>query len=384
MNVPEGHVFGLSIKRGELTVGQLLHGKIPRQLAGLPFDNLPQSSQSKQPDCVSYARRLQQLVPVIHHALREARFWRGAEISAALCHLAKEADYVPMLDARELFRHFEVPLDEELTEQMFDVVKVRASDEMVKSVRERLDQKRPSNQVVDRIRVNPEDFIHIAVDWRLMATFLDWKRHAIDAGRPKACGSLKDTEQISTEREEGKLLHSLADAVRRRLRRAIDANLLTYHLTSEQYSDNSGGLVNPDCWIRLGKPPVESEKPVPKVRSVHNSTDYGDEPNVRSVIHPNIYAEYGLSQRDLLTLRTKEEIRNIMENAGFSDKVTEEAKFQQIWDKAVQMDKIWLKELASSDGKKVSVQAFKEAVFEVRGEEICKMVDEKYADRCCW
>ncbi|KAA3676678.1 uncharacterized protein DEA37_0002739 [Paragonimus westermani] len=207
MNVPEGHVFGLSSKRGELTVGQLLHGKIPRQLAGLPFDSLPQSSQSKQPECVSYVRRLQQLLPVIHHALREARFWRGAEISAVLCHLAKEGDYVPMLDARELFRHFEVPLDEELTEQMFDIVKVRAPDEMVKSVRERLDQKRPSNQVVDRIRMNPEDFIHIAVDWRLMAIFLDWKRQVIEAGRPNACGSLKDAEPISTERQEGKLPH---------------------------------------------------------------------------------------------------------------------------------------------------------------------------------
>ncbi|KAF5401834.1 EF-hand domain-containing family member B [Paragonimus heterotremus] len=377
MNVPEGHVFGLSSKRGELTVGQLLHGKIPRQLAGLPFDNLPEPLKSKQSECVSYVQRLQELVPVIHHALQEARFWRGAEITAALCHLAKGADHIPMIDARELFRHFEVPLDEELTEQMFDVVKVRASDEMVKSVRERLDEKRPSNQVVDRIRMNAEDFIHIAVDWRLMATFLDWKRHAMETDRLKACGCLKDANQISTERQE------VADAVRRRLRRAIEANLLTYHLTSEQYGGNSSGLVNSDCWIRLGKPPVEREKPVPKVRSVHNATDYGDEPNVRSVIQPNIYAEYGLSQRDLLILRTQEEIRSILENAGLSDQVVEEAVFQQIWEKAVKLDKSWLKELASTDGKKVSMQAFKEALFEVRGKEICKMVDQEYTNRCC-
>ncbi|KAF7233488.1 EF-hand domain-containing family member B [Paragonimus skrjabini miyazakii] len=383
MNVPEGHVFGLSSKRGELTVGQLLHGKIPRQLAGLPFDNLPEPLQPKQSACVSYMQRLQELVPVIHHALREARFWRGAEITAALCHLAKGADHVPMLDARELFRHFEVPLDEELTEQMFDAVKVRASDEMAKSVRERLDQKQPTNQVVDRILMNADDLVHIAVDWRLMATFLDWKRHAMETDRLKACGCLKDANQISTERQEGKLPHTLADAVRRRLRRAIDANLLTYQLTSEQYSGNSGGLVNSDCWIRLGKPPVEREKPVPKVRSVHNTTDYGDEPNVRSVLHPNIYQEYGLSQRDLLILRPQEEIRSIMENAGLSDQVAEEAVFQQIWERAVTLDKSWLRELASTDGKKVSMQAFKEALFEVRGKEICKRVDQEYTKRCC-
>ncbi|KAG5441294.1 EF-hand domain-containing member B [Clonorchis sinensis] len=377
MKVPDAHVFGKPSTRGELTVGQLLHGKIPRQPIGVPRDNLSPEHQSstQQEKCVSSAQRAEQLLPVIHHALREASFWRGTEITAVLCHRSNGNDLIPMVEAREIFDHFEVPLDEELTEQLFDVIMVKAPEEMWRRVSEAMHQTVERNLSAGRPRQD-EDHFRWAVDWRLMSLFLDWKRHPVEQAKLKLCRCYKELSEKQNLSED-------ADAVRRRLRNAIDANLLTHKLSSEILSGNRGGLVEGECYRRLGKPPVELYRSVPKIRSAHNITDYGDEPTVQSVLEPSIYTAYGLSQRDLLTLRTKEEVKSIMDRANLTTKFDLDKNLDQLWNKAVELDKLMLQEVAPNTADRVTLYSFKEAAYLMRAEEINKQTDQHYAERCC-
>ncbi|CAL8068277.1 unnamed protein product [Calicophoron daubneyi] len=379
MKVPEDHTFGVTNPADALTVAQLLHGRIPRQIAGLPFDNVPPEMALKQENCISSKARAHYLMPVIHHALRNAPFWRGSEITAVLCNRAKGADIIPMIEAREIYTHFGVPLDEELTELLFDVVKVEAPESMVKEMKEWCGSRKPNNVVIEKT-FDIADKIDWAVDWRLLADFLDWNRvrEGVEGEKLKECGCAADAAS-KTNRNE------VAEAVRRRLRRAIEANIETWSTTNGEYRGDSDGLINADCWLRLGSNPHELNKPVPKVRTTMNKTDYGDETDIRAVLQPSIYGERGLSHRDLLMLRPKEEVRKIMDGSGLSKHFNDTLTFDEVWKLAVELDKKILCELASNNpaDERVSLYAFKKALFQLRGEEIRKMVERDFTDRCC-
>ncbi|VDP83366.1 unnamed protein product [Echinostoma caproni] len=191
MNVPEDYTFGLPNHSGDLTAGQLLHGRIPREIAGLPFESRKNTreTENKEHSCVDTKDQRTMLLPIVHHALRKAQFWRGPEITTALCHRANGADLISMTEARALFYHFEVPLDEELTELMFDAVAVVAPPKMIETVRKQQLERIPSNVILEKVQPDSE-WIEWAVDWRLMAAFLDWKRQtdSVEQIKLKNCG----------------------------------------------------------------------------------------------------------------------------------------------------------------------------------------------------
>ncbi|CAH8655943.1 unnamed protein product [Dicrocoelium dendriticum] len=377
MAVSGDHTFGLPSKQGELTAAELICGTIPRQLAGLPTDDddATVTRTNSENGCVNFQQRVDCLMPVVHHTLRNASFSRGSDITAALCHLSNGEDLISMVDARELLLHFEVPLDEELTEQIFDLVMVEAPDKIMENAMKKAETSRLENQIVFKSRSN-EDAFRWAVDWRLLAAFLDWKRNPIERERLRECGC-QETLNAKSDKNE------VAEAVKRRIRRAIDANVKTYTLSSEQYSGDRDGLLNPECWARLGSQSVRRKVPVPKVKRTLDYTNYGDETTIRSLLQPSIYAEYGLSSHDLLLPRTKQELRSIMDKCGLTEKYNLGNKFDQIWSKSLQLDKVVGKDTVSEDGSTASLHAFREALLEDRAEEIRKQFDVYYSNLCC-
>ncbi|TPP64792.1 hypothetical protein FGIG_05395 [Fasciola gigantica] len=118
-------------------------------------------------------------------------------------------------------------------------------------------------------------------------------------------------------------------------------------------------------------------------RGCLDKKDYGDEAGIRSVLQPNVFTEYGLTQRDLLMLRGKDEIRRIVEGCGLSGYFNSNIAFDDVWNKAAEIDKDLLQELASKDGERVSLYSFREVLFGKRAEEIRRTVNREYTEMCC-
>lgn len=94
-----------------------------------------------------------------------------------------------MTEARALFYFFEVPLDEELTELVFDAVSVEAPPDMIQAVRKNQQEKVPTNIRIEKASEH-SDQEEWAVDWRLLAELLDCNRQAdsADSIKLKDCG----------------------------------------------------------------------------------------------------------------------------------------------------------------------------------------------------
>jgi hypothetical protein len=67
---------------------------------------------------------------------------------------------------------------------------------------------------------------------------------------------------------------------------------------------------------------------------------------------PHCYTHYGLSEKDIILQRGREEIRDIFKNIGIDYKA---GKFEGVWIKACQLQN-------TPDSNTVSVKAFMEAV----------------------
>ncbi|CAH8866709.1 unnamed protein product [Trichobilharzia szidati] len=383
MNVPDDHTFGIQYKDHNLTAGQLLHGLLPRKIAGLPVeeDTSEKTDDSNTKKCIYSGERFKCMLPVIHHALRNERYWHGPEITAVLCQLANKSNLIPMIDARRIYNHFQVPLDEELTEQLFDLVTVPAPTEMMNEVKERLKKDKENGVNTEKNYHTENDMISWAVDWRKLGELLDCKRlnDWSDGKSRQECGCAY-TESVKPEANED------IEAVRRRLRRAIQANVHNWTTSSSTYGGNQYGLINTDNWATLGGKYFQSDKPVPKVRKSADLTNYCDEAGVGSLISPSVFTEYGLSSRDLLMLRNKEEIMNLFSRANLCSLFDAPLSFDKVWEMAVTLDKELLGSKASpstAGDHQVTLQSFKDALYTLRKKVIQEKVDREYAQKCC-
>ncbi|KAL1771953.1 EF-hand domain-containing family member B [Sigmodon hispidus] len=77
-----------------------------------------------------------------------------------------------------------------------------------------------------------------------------------------------------------------------------------------------------------GVPTIRSDIPVPRIRCVSDINNYGEEGNAYSLLHPSIFAQKGVFERDFFKTRSKEEISDILTNIGV--KLSEE-EFENVW-----------------------------------------------------
>lgn len=79
-----------------------------------------------------------------------------------------------MIDARQIFNHFQVPLDEELTEHLFDLITVPASNEMIEHVKECIKHNKANNINNEKHYHIENDMINWAIDWCKLSELLNW------------------------------------------------------------------------------------------------------------------------------------------------------------------------------------------------------------------
>uniref|UniRef100_F7DEC2 EF-hand domain family member B n=1 Tax=Equus caballus TaxID=9796 RepID=F7DEC2_HORSE len=91
------------------------------------------------------------------------------------------------------------------------------------------------------------------------------------------------------------------------------------------------GAVPSTCYPIYGVPTIRSDLPAPRIRRVSDRTNYGEEGNAYSLLHPSIFAQKGVFERDFFKTRSKKEIAEILCNIGV--KLSDE-EFEHVWNLA--------------------------------------------------
>jgi len=67
----------------------------------------------------------------------------------------------------------------------------------------------------------------------------------------------------------------------------------------------------------FGVPNVRTDVPLPRIRSVADNQNYGDEPDAKELLYPSKHAWKGVQPDDMFQPRSLDEIKSVMECAGF-------------------------------------------------------------------
>ncbi|CAH8619268.1 unnamed protein product [Schistosoma bovis] len=364
MKIPDDHIFGLINKNNDITVGQLLHGLLPRNISGLYTDDssIDKQSEFNKKKYTEYSDRFKLIMSVIHHALRKAHYTHGPEIIATLCQLANKSNLIPMIDARQIFNHFQVPLDEELTEHLFDLITVPASNEMIEHVKECIKHNKANNINNEKHYQIENDMINWAIDWCKLSELLNWNN---DKSMRNCCPGFTTITSNNNSSIVKPECYEDTENVRSRLQRAIQANIHHWTTTNSIYTGNLNGLINTDNWEILGEKSLQLDKLVPKFRRTTDHAHYGDEAGVGSIISPSIFTDYGLTNRDLLTLRNKQDTLNLFTEANLCHLFNTPLSFDKVWQMALSFDKALLGNKQPKTDDQVTLQSFKDALFKL-------------------
>lgn len=61
-----------------------------------------------------------------------------------------------------------------------------------------------------------------------------------------------------------------------------------------------------------GVPTIRSDIPAPRIRRISDRTNYGEEGNAYSLLHPTIFGQKGVFERDFFKTRSKKEVECII------------------------------------------------------------------------
>uniref|UniRef100_A0A667GWY3 EF-hand domain family member B n=1 Tax=Lynx canadensis TaxID=61383 RepID=A0A667GWY3_LYNCA len=91
------------------------------------------------------------------------------------------------------------------------------------------------------------------------------------------------------------------------------------------------GAVPSLCYPIYGVPTIRSDIPAPRIRRISDRTNYGEEGNAYSLLHPTIFGQKGVFERDFFKTRSKKEIAEILCNIGV--RLSDE-EFENVWNLA--------------------------------------------------
>ena len=107
----------------------------------------------------------------------------------------------------------------------------------------------------------------------------------------------------------------------------------------------------------FGLPSIRADRPPPKMKSIANDMNYGDESNGRGLLYPSQFAFEGINEEDFLRQRTPDQIKSVFKTLGMEFSPS-------------QFDRIVA--LAISRYGALSVDSFRHAWNQVRLEIICQ------------
>ena len=67
----------------------------------------------------------------------------------------------------------------------------------------------------------------------------------------------------------------------------------------------------------FGAPSIRTDLSAPKVKSVADNQNYGNEPDAFSLIYPSEALNGGLEEDEFVILKTKEELKEVFDQSGF-------------------------------------------------------------------
>ncbi|XP_028622517.1 EF-hand domain-containing family member B [Grammomys surdaster] len=184
------------------------------------------------------------------------------------------------------------------------------------------------------------------INYLEFANFLNWKdriplteyeKRVIIKGKKPDCENVTET---SMGEVEPTLLINPEDIVPKEpgsSEETLRTILRPGDKVSDKYKTTSSeinavvGAVPSICYPIYGVPTIRSDIPAPRIRRVSDMNNYGEDGNAYSLLHPSIFSQKGVFERDFFKTRSKEEISDILTNIGV--KLSEE-EFENVWNLA--------------------------------------------------
>ncbi|XP_059777929.1 EF-hand domain-containing family member B [Balaenoptera ricei] len=295
MNVPPDHTFGACLRPEEYGAGDLIHRRLPGE----------------------YLRgkdRQRALVAAVRHHLKKVNYQNFDTLLAAFRHYDKKGDgAIDKAELQEACDQASVHIDEKLLDQLFEYCDVD-NDGLI----------------------NYLEFANF-LNWKDKTPFKEYEERVIIKGGKPDCAN---PAEANVEESEPALLIKPEDIVLkepgssektlRTLLRPSDKVSNHYKTTSSEISAVVGAVPS-TCYPIYGVPTIRSDIPAPQIRRISDRTNYGEEGNAYSLLHPTIFGQKGLFERDFFKTRSKKEIAEILCNIGV--KLSED-EFENVWNLA--------------------------------------------------
>ncbi|XP_019581578.2 EF-hand domain-containing family member B [Rhinolophus sinicus] len=292
MTVPPDHTFGACLHPEDYGAGDLIYNRLPGE----------------------YLRgkdRQRGLVAAVRHHLKKVNYENFDTLLAAFRHYDKKGDgVIDKAELREACDQANLHVDEKLLDQLFDYCDVD-NDGLI----------------------NYLEFANF-LNWKDKMPLKEYEERVIIKGRKPDCAN---TAEATAEESEPTLLIKPEDIVLkepgrsektlRTLLRPSDKVSNHYKTTSSEISAVVGAVPSM-CYPICGVPTIRSDIPAPRIRRISDRTNYGEEGNAYSLLHPTIFGQKGVYERDFFKTRSKKEIAEILCNIGV--KLSEE-EFENVW-----------------------------------------------------
>ncbi|NWX33848.1 EFHB protein, partial [Notiomystis cincta] len=288
MNVPPGHTFGLMIPPDEYDVYDLLHVRVPCEfLRGRDRERV--------------------ILIAVRQSLKKANYENFDVLLEALRHCDKNGDGIIHKEKlRKIFFQLNVNLDDELLDSLFDCCDLDKDG-----------------------LINYQDFANF-LNWKDKMGVKEFEEKIIAKGKKLDACLPKDTKKDEPlpKQEDLKLKEpGSSEKMPEPLTRSTDRVYTNYQTTSSRYNAVVGGIPT-SCYPLCGIPTVRSDIPVPPIRRLSDTTNYGDQGSSFAVLFPSVFSQKGVYEKDLLKKRPKAEIKQVLHNTGMN--VADE-RFEEIW-----------------------------------------------------
>ncbi|XP_015441255.1 EF-hand domain-containing family member B [Pteropus alecto] len=272
MNVPPDHTFGTCLLPEDYGADDLIYNRLPGE----------------------YLRgkdRQRALIAAVRHHLKRVNYQNFDTLLAAFRHYDKKGDGV--IDKAELWEACDqanLHLDEKLLDQLFDYCDVD-NDGLI----------------------NYLEFANF-LNWKDKMPLKEYEERVIIKGRKPDCANPAESNVEASEptlliKPEDIVLKEPGSSERtpRTLLRPRDKVSSHYKTTSSEISAVVGAVPSP-CYPIYGVPTIRSDIPAPRIRRISDRTNYGEEGNAYSLLHPTIFSQKGVFERDFFKTRSKKEV----------------------------------------------------------------------------
>ncbi|NWW82174.1 EFHB protein, partial [Climacteris rufus] len=291
MNVPPDHTFGFVVPPDEHGVGDLLHIHVPCEFL-----------RGKDRERV--------ILIAVRQSLKKANYENFDVLVEALKHFDKNGDGMIHKDnLRKIFFQLNLNLDDELLDSLFDCCDLDKDG-----------------------LINYLDFANF-LNWKDKTAVKEFEEKIITKGKKlDAClpeDTKKDDEPLPKQGDLELKEPGGSEKMPKPLPGSTDRVYANYQTTSSQYNAVVGGIPT-SCYPLCGVPTIRSDLPVPRIRRLSDTTNYGDQGNSFAILFPSVFSQKGVYERDLLKKRPKAEIAQVLHNIGMN--VADE-RFDEIWKK---------------------------------------------------